>query len=174
MGRKPQRRSSVKLSDLSEDARKQIGEAETNRAGRRHKQGRIKVSKAEERTVDKIVFASKLEAKFYTHLKKVIPEKELHLQPDFLLQEKFRDLDGKMVRSIIYRADFMLGPPRENADDPLDPKHVVIDAKGHLTDMFRIKAKMYAYKFRGNRLWAVKSLKALDEAIALYMEKRDA
>lgn len=175
MGRKSQHsRSRVTLDDLSEEARRQLSDTENNRHGRRHKQGRIKVSKAEERTVDKIVFASKLEAKFYTYLKERIPKDELHLQPEFLLQEKFRDPDGNMIRTIVYKADFLLGPPREKDDDPLHPLHVVIDAKGHLTEVFRIKAKMFMYRFRGHRLWSVKNLKGLDEAIARYMEKKGA
>ena len=174
MGTKSHRRSHVSIEDLGPSAREQLSQAEDNRTGRRHKQGRIKVSKAEERTVDGIVFASKLEAKFYTHLKVVIPKGELHLQPEFLLQEKFRDADGKMIRSIVYKSDFLLGPARKDAADALDPKNIVIDAKGHLTEVFKIKAKMFMYRHRNHKLWAVKTVKALDEVVAEYLENRDA
>jgi hypothetical protein len=171
MGRKSHT-SNVTLADLSPAAQAQLGDAELNRFGRRQKQGRIKVSKPELRTVDGIVFASILEAKFYTHLKKSIPAGELHLQPEFLLQDKFRDLEGNMVRTIVYKADFLLGPARVKSNDPLNPDNIVIDAKGHLTEIFRIKAKMFMYHYRDHKLYLVKTLKALDEVIFQYMERR--
>jgi hypothetical protein len=173
MGRGSQHRYHVKLTDLAPAALAQLQETEVNRTDRRHKQGRIKVSKAEERTVDGIVFASKLEAKFYTNLKAVIPKGELHLQPEFLLQEKFKDIEGKAIRSISYKADFLLGPPRTDPAAPLHPDNVVIDAKGHLTDVFRLKAKMFMYHYPV-KLYTVTSVKALLEVVNEYLEKQRA
>ena len=167
MGRKQTRRSGIKLSDLSAEAIEQITEKDLlQEATAKH--GRIKVSKASERTVEGMVFASKLEAKFYTILKKTIPAGHLHLQPEFQLQEGFRDVDGKAVRPIIYKADFLLGPARKKATDPIHPDNIVIDAKGHLTDVFRLKAKMFSYKYK-TRLVLVKNLKALQQVMDAYI-----
>jgi hypothetical protein len=169
MGRKQARRLRVKLSDLSSEAIEQITDKDLlEDAVSKH--GRIKVSKASERTVGGIVFASKLEAKFYTILKQNIPEGHLHLQPEFQLQEGFRDVDGAAIRSITYKSDFLLGPERKNATDPVHPGNVVIDAKGHLTDVFRIKAKMFSYKYR-TRLVLVKNIKTLQQVMDEYLNK---
>lgn len=135
------------------------------------KQGRIRVSRPEARTVDGIVFASVLESKFYTILKQQIPEGELHLQPAFLLQDSFRDVDGKAIRTITYQADFLLGPKRDNNTDPVLPENVVIDAKGHMTDIFRLKAKLFLYRYK-TRLVLVKTVKQLQTVIDNYLQAR--
>jgi len=140
---------------------------------RESKQGRYKVAAKTERTVDGIVFDSKLEARFYAYIRSKVSPEELHLQPEFLLQPKCKDLDGRAVRAISYKADFLLGPKRENPEDPLEDIHVVIDAKGHKTEVFRIKAKMFVYHYSA-KLWAVKNIKELDEALARYHELRGA
>jgi len=128
---------------------------------------RYKVSAKSERTVDDIVFDSKWESKCYVRLKDRIPEGELHLQPKFIILEKFRGPDDKMVRAVTYSADFLLGPPRVNDDDELDPLNVVIDAKGHQTDVFKLKTKFWVSRYQA-RLWVPKNLTQLEEAISYY------
>lgn len=130
--------------------------------------GRYKVSSKSKRTVDGIVFDSMLEANHYTWLKKNF-KGELHLQPEFLLQPKFRNSQGKAIHPIKYKADFLLGPPRSNIEDPLHDTNVVIDSKGHLTDVFRMKSKLFQYKYNST-LWLAKNYKQLEEAVLYYEE----
>lgn len=131
-----------------------------------HKQGRYKVSAKEKRTVDGIVFDSMLEANHYTWFQKNF-KGDLQLQPEFLLQPKFRNVEGKVIQPIKYKADFLLGPPRLDIEAPLDELNVVIDSKGHLTEVFRIKAKLFQFKYN-NKIWTAKNYKQLEEAVLYY------
>lgn len=90
--------------------------------------------------VDMKVFDSVLEAKRYIQLAlleraKVI--KNLQLQVPFLLQEGFRK-NEKIYRKIEYIADFVY---EENG------KTVVEDTKGVKTEVFKIKQKLFEYKY---------------------------
>lgn len=91
------------------------------------------MSAPEERTVDGILFASKLEAECYKVLKQTIGLSRFKTQVEFLLQDAFL-LDGKKVRPIKYIADFVVGPH-------------VLDTKGHLTTEFKIKSKMFRHRY---------------------------
>ena len=85
-------------------------------------------------------FASKAEAKRYQQLLLLQEQnliKNLQLQPKFLLQEKFKK-NGKTYRKIEYIADFMY---EENG------KEVVEDVKGWKTDIFKLKLKLFEYKY---------------------------
>lgn len=91
--------------------------------------------------LDGYLFASKREANRYCELKlleKIKLISGLTLQPVFLLQPKFRDSTGKMVRAIKYIADFQYV---ENG------KVVVEDVKGFKTAMYRLKEKMFLSKY---------------------------
>lgn len=66
--------------------------------------------------------------------------RELKLQPRFMLQEKFRDENGKLHREIAYIADFSY------FNDECD-KLIVEDVKGFKTDVFKIKEKLFLYKY---------------------------
>lgn len=90
--------------------------------------------------VDMRVFDSVLEAKRYRQLAlleraKVI--KNLQLQVPFLLQEGFRK-NEKIYRKIEYIADFVY---EENG------KTVIEDTKGVKTEVFKIKQKLFEYKY---------------------------
>lgn len=92
-------------------------------------------------TVNGIPFASKKEAARYQVLR--LMEKcgkisNLQLQPRFTLQPLFVKKDGKVIRPIIYIADFLY----------LDEsgKTIVEDCKGFKTKDFRIKQKMFEFK----------------------------
>jgi len=61
----------------------------------------------------------------------------LELQPEFVLQEKFK-VNGKVERAIKYRADFWY---LENGE------MVVEDFKGKKTEVYKIKRKMFLKKF---------------------------
>ena len=86
------------------------------------------------------VFDSIAESKRYKELallEKAGQIKGLELQPKFLLQEGFKK-NGKTYRKIEYIADFMY---IENG------KVIIEDVKGMETDVFKLKRKMFEYKY---------------------------
>lgn len=90
--------------------------------------------------VDMYVFDSALEAKRYKQLallEKAKEIKNLRLQVPFLLQESFRK-NNKMYRKIEYIADFVY---EENGQT------IVEDTKGVKTEVFKIKQKLFEYKY---------------------------
>lgn len=93
---------------------------------------------AKKTVVDGIEFDSLREADRYCELKlleKANEIRNLELQPRFLLQDKFVDKHGKTHRKIEYVADFMY----------IDKcgKTIVEDVKGVLTDVYKLKKKMF-------------------------------
>ena len=107
------------------------------------------VSPKEARTSDGIVFASKWEKEAYEIIRDTIGVSNISLQPSYELQEKFRDSDGKAVRAIKYNADFLLFG-----------EHIV-DTKGYETDVFKLKEKLFKYKFPDKCIVKLKSKKQL-------------
>jgi len=102
-----------------------------------HKQNKLG---NEEKVVDDIKFASKKEARRYEELKLLARQRRisnLELQPKFVLQEGFRH-DGKKYRPITYTADFRY---YDYDSDEL----VVEDVKGHKTEVFKLKMKLFLY-----------------------------
>lgn len=90
--------------------------------------------------VDNIRFDSNLEAIRYRQLKLLQRAKQisnLRLQVPFLLQEGF-EKNGKTHRKIEYIADFVY---EENGQT------VVEDTKGMKTETFKIKQKLFEYKY---------------------------
>ena len=86
------------------------------------------------------VFDSIAESKRYKELallEKAEQIKGLRLQPKFLLQESFKK-NGKTHRKIEYIADFMY---IENG------KIIIEDVKGMETDVFKLKRKIFEYKY---------------------------
>lgn len=94
---------------------------------------------------DGTVFDSKWEMKVFNLLTTYVPKEHIHTQKGFLLLDKFRDPNGKAVREIKYVTDFVLGP--DFVDDQITTRHVVIDCKGMITDVFKIKEKMFMHKY---------------------------
>jgi hypothetical protein len=139
--------------DIQKQLRAQLGDKHFKKllaAGAKEPgKGRIRVSAAEERTVDGIVFASKLESRVYILLRDSIGISRFSLQPEFRLQDPFDDPTGKRQRAIFYVADFLIdAPERKTWEDPLPPEAMVIDAKGQKTEIFRIKQKLFLAKYR--------------------------
>lgn len=102
--------------------------------------------------IDGHKFDSKLEAEYYTflkHKKATGKIKDFSLQPRYTLQEPFKR-DGKTYRSITYIADFEV---LHN-----DGSTQVIDVKGMMTDVFKIKAKLFTKLY--GKLYLVKSSRA--------------
>ena len=94
---------------------------------------------------DGIKFDSKLEAERYEQLK--ILERAgvirgLELQPSFELLPSFRK-NGKTWRKIVYRADFRYILVEDDIT-------IIEDVKGStavITDVFRLKQKLFEYKY---------------------------
>jgi hypothetical protein len=84
--------------------------------------------------VDGTIFDSKMEADYYRYLLEQPDIETIELQPTFLLQEAFKKL-GRTTRKIEYKPDFLL--TYKNGDQ------VAIDVKGALTDVFKLKAKLF-------------------------------
>ena len=98
---------------------------------------------ARRKEVDGKVFDSSGEARAYRLLRsweQCGAITGLELQPEYVLQEKFRDGSGQMHREIKYRGDFrFIGPEGE--------VHV-IDFKGLRTSVYRLKRKMFQQKYQ--------------------------
>jgi len=91
--------------------------------------------------VDGITFDSKMESDYYNHLKQL---QKQGLVSEFLLQKEYILLDGynkegKKIRPIKYKADFEV----HFADGLIE----VIDVKGFLTADFKLKKKLFEYRF---------------------------
>lgn len=98
--------------------------------------------RAKKTVVDGIKFDSKREAERYCELKLLEKAKEIRnlvLQPRFLLQDEFFDKNEIKHKKIEYVADFMY----------IDKcgKTIVEDVKGVLTDVYKIKKKMFLKKY---------------------------
>lgn len=92
--------------------------------------------------IDGIKFDSKKEGEYYQKLKILEKKgliKDLELQKEYLLQDKFV-INGKTRRKITYRADFSYV---STEDDKLH----VIDVKGFRTDLYKLKKKLFEYKY---------------------------
>lgn len=86
-----------------------------------------------------VIFDSMMESEYYVHL---LQEQDagrvtdIQLQPVFLLQPAFRKF-GKTIRKMEYKADFLV--------TYADGTRLVIDVKGALTDVFKLKSKLFDY-----------------------------
>lgn len=101
-------------------------------------------------TVDGIEFDSRREADYYCQLKllkRAGEIKDFGLQPRYELQPGF-DKNGKRHRPITYAADFII----TNHDGTTD----IIDIKGVETQVFKIKQKLFEYKYPDKTLKVIK------------------
>jgi hypothetical protein len=95
--------------------------------------------------VDGHTFDSKKEAKDYVYYKLLQDAgqiRNLTLQPRFMLQDAYMDVDGKKHRAIEYVADFMWQDVRTDKWHVKDTK-----SKGTRTTVFAIKEKMFRLKY---------------------------
>ena len=109
-------------------------------------------------TIDDIVFDSKDEALYYQALKDMKAKgliKDFELQPEFILQEGF-EKDEKKYRAIKYTADFRVLTNNDYS--------YIVDVKGMLTTEFKIKMKLFNYKYPDIELRLIsRSIKYGDE-----------
>lgn len=93
--------------------------------------------------INGIKFDSIKESKRYNELillEKAHEIKDLELQKEFILQEAF-DKNNKHYRKISYIADFYYFDLKRN-------KWIVEDVKGMRTDIYKLKKKMFEYKYK--------------------------
>lgn len=93
-------------------------------------------------TLDGITFPSQKEANKYAELKLLQMAGEvtkLEMQPEFILQEGYRDSNGKWHRPIKYRADFKVSYRGGRVE--------VIETKGFRTEAYRMKKKMFLARY---------------------------
>lgn len=88
--------------------------------------------------IDGIKFQSQAEGLKYWELKNDPSILRFELQPKFELQPAF-EKDGQKIRAIYYKADFEVWYK--------DGRHEIIDIKGFQTKEFKLKAKMFDYKY---------------------------
>ena len=101
--------------------------------------------------VDDIQFDSKLEAKRYNELKLLEKSgkiKELQLQPSFELIPSFKK-NGKTFRKAIYKADF-------SYIDTETGETIIEDTKGYVTELYKLKKKIFEYKFQNLTIREIK------------------
>lgn len=95
--------------------------------------------------IDGIKFDSKLEAERYAQLKileRAGVIRDLELQPEYELIPSFRK-NGKTWRRAVYKADFRYILAE-------DDSYIIEDVKGStevITDVFRLKKKLFEYKY---------------------------
>lgn len=93
--------------------------------------------------IDGIEFDSKKEAKRYSELKlleRTGKIKDLELQKVFELQPSFKK-NGKTYRKTTYKADFYYFNNEKG-------KYIVEDVKGFKTEVYKLKKKMFEYKYQ--------------------------
>lgn len=91
---------------------------------------------------DGIKFDSKREMAYYIKLKMLEEKgkiKDLELQKTYELQPSFK-VNGKTYRKIIYKCDFSYITIE-------DDKLHIVDTKGFRTEVYKLKRKMFAYKY---------------------------
>lgn len=93
--------------------------------------------------VNDISFDSIMESRFYLRLLEMKAAKQIKsfdMQVTYELQPKFKDkISGKSVRAITYIADFVITDSMDNV--------MVVDVKGKETDVFKLKKKLFQYKY---------------------------
>lgn len=100
---------------------------------------------ARKKEIDGIVFDSSAEAKRYLELTALQAAGEIYalsLQPRFLLQNAFRDAEGKLRRKVEYVADFRYLMPTG-----FSVREIAEDVKGHPTAVYKMKIKMAIAKY---------------------------
>lgn len=100
---------------------------------------------AKKTVVDGITFDSKREADRYLVLKGMEEDgaiEDLRRQVRYELVPAF-DVDGKHYRPVFYVSDFTY-------TDKETGKEIVEDVKGMRTDMYRLKSKLFAYRYGMN------------------------
>jgi Protein of unknown function (DUF1064). len=97
--------------------------------------------RAKKTVIDGIMFDSKAEAQYYVELKLLKRSKKIasfECQPEYELIPKFKK-NGKTFRAVKYIADFLV--------THLDGSEEVVDVKGVLTPVYRLKKTLFESKY---------------------------
>ncbi len=89
-----------------------------------------------------IRFDSQAECDYDACLRQLVAKGEVvsyTRQPSFVLQEGFRDANDVAILPIAYRADFDVYYA--------DGHREIVDVKGIMTDVFRLKRKLFLYRY---------------------------
>ena len=119
------------------------------------------------KVIDGIEFRSTLEADAYQIIKSWRDAgaiRNLELQPKFVLQSAFRrgaPVDGENVRAIKYTADFQF--ERAVIGEAVEWQMTVIEAKGHRTQPYELRRRMFLAKFPHMRyeIWDREKIRSL-------------
>ncbi len=95
-------------------------------------------------TIDGITFASKSEGRYYQHLLGLMESgvvESFEMQKAYTLLDKFpHPKTGKTIRAIKYVPDFEV--------IYTDGRVEVVDVKGMQTDVFRMKCKLFMFRYQ--------------------------
>ena len=95
-------------------------------------------------TIDGIAFASKSEGRYYQHLLGLMESgvvESFEMQKPYTLLDKFpHPKTGKTIRAIKYVPDFEV--------IYTDGRVEVVDVKGMQTDVFRMKCKLFMFRYQ--------------------------
>ena len=95
-------------------------------------------------TIDGITFASKSEGRYYQHLLGLMESgvvESFEMQKPYTLLDKFQHpKTGKTIRAIKYVPDFEV--------IYTDGRVEVVDVKGMQTDVFRMKCKLFMFRYQ--------------------------
>lgn len=109
--------------------------------------------------INEISFQSIMESRFYLRLlemKAAGQIKKFDLQITYELQPKFKDkITGKTIRAITYIADFVVTDSND--------KVMVVDVKGKETDVFKIKKKLFQYKYPDIRFLCMRWVRKVND-----------
>jgi hypothetical protein len=92
--------------------------------------------------IDGIVFASKKEAQYYVDLKERLLKEDIRCferQVEYELIPPYENAEGKKIKAMKYVADFVYM-------DKSGKEHI-IDVKGLVTDVFRLKKKVFEWRY---------------------------
>lgn len=104
---------------------------------RKSKYGNSKVS------YNGIIFDSKKELNHYLEYQDMLSKRLIlsyQRQVKYILQDKFKDMDGKTIREISYIADHVI--------EHLNGSIEVIDSKGFKTQVFKLKMKLFKKRYQ--------------------------
>jgi hypothetical protein len=117
------------------------------RVCRLKKEKRMSKYKNKKVVIDNITFDSNKEGMRYLELKQKESNgqiKDLRLQVKFELQPSYK-IDNKTIRAINYVCDFVY---MENINGDIPSwKQVIEDVKGYRTDVYKLKKKLFEYKY---------------------------
>ncbi len=132
--------------------------------------GRIVVSEKSKRESDNMLFDSMIEKEAYELFRDSVGLRNFVMQPKFLLQPGFVDVEGNKVRPIYYIADFAFFTKKKEFNKTIPAQVVVVDIKGMQDSVFKLKHKMFSFKFN-KKLFLPKTKKQVKDLIQFLTDQ---